>query len=121
MTRWYQSGWNHAIASAAADPELCPMTPRSSGSFVKVTCAVFSASGSTSCSMNSAYFPDTMSYSRLRSLGRPSPPLAMKTPAIIGRRFWAMRLSITTISCDWITASARPSWSIISGTLVPGT
>jgi hypothetical protein len=29
--------------------------------------------------MNSAYFPDTVSYSRLRSLGRKSPPLAMKT------------------------------------------
>jgi len=50
------------------------MLARPSGSFVKVTLPSFDARGRTSVSMNCVYWPETVSYSRPRSLPLLSPP-----------------------------------------------
>ena len=98
----------HAIAIAAAAPELHPVVARASGSFVSLTLYCFSTSGSTSVSTNCAYRPDIVSYSSPRWLPCASPlPLLMEMATITGTRFCAIRCverleqqRIGTVSAD---------------------
>ena len=76
------------MMSAHEPPELPPIVARASGSLVKFTLHLLSTSGNTSCSTNSAYFPDMVSYSNPRSLPCASPlPLPMEMAIITGNFF----------------------------------
>src|SRR5260370_7343778 len=96
------------MISAQEPPELAPIVARPSGSRVSFTLYFDSTSGSTSCSTNSAYLPDIVSYSRPRSLPWASPPpLPMNTPIIAGRRCCAIRSS-SSVGHACSTPSAPP-------------
>jgi len=75
------------MIKAHEPPELPPIVARPSGSLVNFTLYCFSTKGSTSCSTNSAYRPDMVSYSRPRSLPWASPlPLLMEMAIITPAR-----------------------------------
>ena len=79
--------------------------------------AIFSTSGSTSASTNSAYLPDIVSYSNPRWLPCASPlPLPIEIPIITGTFFAAIRLSSTVNN-----TLSGPSAPTINGAAVPGT
>jgi hypothetical protein len=79
----------------------------------------FSTRGRISASTNSAYLPETVSYSSPRSLPPPSPPpLAIITAIITGRRFSWIMLSRMFGSCR--RPEPYASQDTMNGAAVPG-
>src|SRR6185437_4842928 len=103
--------------SAHEPPELPPIVARPAGSLVSFTPHFLSTSGNTSFSINSAYTPLMVSYSRPRSLPWASPlPLPTEMAIIAGTLPSAIRLSNTVKS-----KLSGPSAPTINGALVPAT